>query len=189
MRGRCRSILESYAAHHLISPLSAVAFGTLDELTRLGALQLKRQEKLAAVVKEATTVLDEFTGVRPEVVNTVLRVRVTLGEAKLGAHPRDVAGDAMLARYHGANAPAIGADHGAEDHVIHLADIVNSGLAERQQRGADVARDAILKKDMVRARSARALCPLGVFFPSVHPLVTFARCVVHTGIRVHPRRE
>ena len=109
------------------------------------------------MVKEATTVLDEFTGVRPEVVNTVLRVRVTLGEAKLGAHPRDVAGDAMLARYHGANAPAIGADHGAENHVIHLAAIVNSGLAERQQRGADVARDAILKKDMVRARRARFL--------------------------------
>ena len=69
----------------------------MDELTRLGGLQLKREEKLAAVVKEATTVLDEFTGVRPEVVSTVLRVRHTLGEVKLGAYPRDAAGDVMLA--------------------------------------------------------------------------------------------
>ena len=128
--------------------------GTLDELTRLGGLQLKRQEKLAAVVKEATTVLDEFPGVRPEVINTVLRVRLTLGEAKLGAHPRDVAGDVMLARYHEANAPSIAADHGAEDHAIHLAAIVNSGLGERRLQGADVARDEILKKDLVSGRKA-----------------------------------
>ena len=129
--------------------------GTLDELTRLGGLQLKRQKKLAAVMKEATTVLDEFTGVRPEVINTVLRVRLTLGEAKLGAHPRDVAGDVMLARYHEANAPSIAADHdGTEDHAIHLAAIVNSGLGERRLQGADVARDEILKKDLVSGRKA-----------------------------------
>ena len=123
----------------------------MDELTRLGGLQLKREEKLAAVVKEATTVLDEFTGVRPEVVNTVLRVRHTLGEAKLGAYPRDVAGDVMLARYHEANAPSIAAGHGTEDHAIHLAAIVDSGLGERLKRGVDVARDEILEKDLVSA--------------------------------------
>ena len=123
--------------------------GTMDELTRLGGLQLKREEKLAAVVKEATTVLDEFTGVRPEVVNTVLRVRHTIGEAKVGAYPRDVAGDVMLARYHEANAPSIVAGHGSEDHAIHLAASVNSGLGERRRQGADVAREMILKKDLV----------------------------------------
>jgi len=128
--------------------------GTLDELTRLGGLQLKREEKLAAVVKEATTILDEFTGVRPEVINTVLRVRLTLGKAKLGAHPRDVAGDVMLARYHEANAPSIAAGHGSEDHAIHLAAIVDSGLGERRLRGANVARDEILKKDLVSERKA-----------------------------------
>ena len=121
----------------------------MDELTRLGGLQLKREEKLAAVVKKATTVLDEFTGVRPEVVNTVLRVRLSLGEAKLGAYPRDVAGDVMLARYHESSTPSITAGHGTEDHAIHLAAIVNSGLGERRLRGADVARDDILKKDLV----------------------------------------
>ena len=121
----------------------------MDEITRLGGLQLKRQEKLAVVVKKATTILDEFIGLRPEVVNTVLRVRHTLGEAQLGAHPRDVAGDVMLARYHQANAPSIAAGHGAEDHAIRLAAIVNSGLGERRQRGVHVARDEILKKDLV----------------------------------------
>jgi len=134
----------------LVIHFHAVIVGTLDELTRLGGLQLKRQEKLAVVVKEATTVLDEFTGVRPEVVNTVLRVRHTLGEAKLGAYPRDVAGDVMLARYHEANAPSIAVGHdGTEDHAIHLAAIVDSGLRERRQRGVDVARDEILEKDFV----------------------------------------
>ena len=128
--------------------------GTMDELTRLSGLQLKRQEKLAVVVKEATTVLDEFPGVRPEVVNTVLRVRHTRGEAKLGAQPRDVAGDVMLARYHEANAPSIAAGHGSEDHAIHFAAIVNFGMGERRRRGADVARDEILKKDLVSERKA-----------------------------------
>ena len=128
--------------------------GTMDELTRLGGLQLKREEKLAAVVKEATTVLDEFIGVRPEVVNTVLRVRHTIGEAKVGAYPRDVAGDVMLARYHEASALSIAAGHGTdEDHTIHLAAIVDSGLGERRLRGANVARDEILKKDLVSERN------------------------------------
>ena len=146
-----------HALRDLCSPfllVSTVIVGTLDELTRLGGLQLKREEKLAAVVKEATTILDEFTGVRPEVINTVLRVRLTLGKAKLGAHPRDVAGDVMLARYHEANAPSIAAGHGSEDHAIHLAAIVDSGLGERRLRGANVARDEILKKDLVSERKA-----------------------------------
>ena len=146
-----------HALRDLCSPfllVSTVIVGTIDELTRLGGLQLKRQKKLAAVVKEATTVLDEFTGVRPEVINTVLRVRLTLGEAKLGAQPRDVAGDVMLARYHEANAPSIAAGHGSEDHAIHLAAIVDSGLGERRLRGANVARDEILKKDLVSERKA-----------------------------------
>ena len=147
-----------HALRDLCSPfllVSTVIVGTLDELTRLGGLQLKREEKLAAVVKEATTILDEFTGVRPEVINTVLRVRLTLGKAKLGAQPRDVAGDVMLARYHEANAPSIAAaGHGSEDHAIHLAAIVDSGLGERRLRGANVARDEILKKDLVSERKA-----------------------------------
>ena len=141
--------------------------GTLDELTRLGGLQLKREEKLAAVVKEATTILDEFTGVKPEVVNTVLRVRLTLGKAKLGAQPRDVAGDVMLARYHEANAPpSVAAGHGSEDHAIHLAAIVDSGLGERRRRGADVARDEILNKDMVSGRKKDLVSVLSSRFMS-----------------------
>ena len=123
----------------------------MDELTRLAGLQLKRQEKLSAVVKEATTVLDDFTaGVRPEDVTMVLRVRHTLGEATLGAHPRDVAGDVMLARYQeGSAAPSVVGGHAAENHTIHLASIINFGLGERRRLGADVARDEILKKDLV----------------------------------------
>ena len=148
-----------HALRDLCSPfllVSTVIVGTLDELTRLGGLQLKREEKLAAVVKEATTILDEFTGVRPEVINTVLRVRLTLGKAKLGAHPRDVAGEVMLARYHEASAPSIAAagHDGIENHAIHLAAIVDSGLGERRLRGANVARDEILKKDLVSERKA-----------------------------------
>ena len=124
----------------------------MDELTRLAGLQLKRQEKLSAVVKEATTVLDDFTaGVRPEDVTMVLRVRLTLGEATLGAHPRDVAGDVMLARYYqeGSAPPSVVGGHAAENHTIHLASIINFGLGERMRLGADVARDEILKKDLV----------------------------------------
>ena len=123
----------------------------MDELTRLAGLQLKRQEKLSAVVKEATTVLDDFTGVRPEIVTMVLRVRLTLGEATLGAHPRDVAGDVMLARYYqeGSAAPSVVGGHAAENHAIHLASIINFGLGERRRRGADVARDEILERDLV----------------------------------------
>ena len=123
----------------------------MDELTRLAGLQLKRQEKLSAVVKEATTVLDEFTaGVRPEDVTMVLRVRHTLGEATLRAHPRDVAGDVMLARYQEGNAaPSVVGGLAAENHSIHLASIINFGLGERRRQGADVARDEILERDLV----------------------------------------
>ena len=152
----------------LVTRFHTVIVGTLDELTRLGGLQLKREEKLAAVVKEATTVLDEFTGVRPEVVSTVLRVRHTLGEAKLGAYPRDVAGDVMLARYHQANAPSSTVGHGNEDHAIHLAAIINSGLGERLKRGVGVARGEILEKDLVsELEKHRDAKKLGLLSPHV----------------------
>ena len=80
----------------------------------------------------------------------VLRVRHTLGEATLRAHPRDVAGDVMLARYQEGNAaPSVVGEHAAENHPIHLASIINFGLGERRRRGADVARDEILERDLV----------------------------------------
>ena len=136
--------------------LSAIGLGfqlcnTKDYL-RLSDDHLKKESKLAKVVEKASTELDRFEGVRPEIITMALRLRTMLGGALQGM-AREVAGDVMLLRYVGDATAAVGEGAALDDHnVVALAASVSMSLARREKVGATSVRERVLRNDMVSRR-------------------------------------
>ncbi len=120
----------------------------IKEYLRLAEEQIKQERKLECAVQGASTELDTFAGVTPGEIVLVLRLRNMLGDSlkRLGHR----AADLMLlrfARFSGGGQQ----EEGANDELVAMSTgaMVTASFARREEVGADVVQERILRDNMV----------------------------------------
>ena len=122
----------------------------IKEYLRLAEEQIKQERKLERAVQGASTELDTFAGVTSGEIMLVLRLRNMLGDSlkRLGHR----AADLMLlrfARFNGGGQE----EEGANDELVAMSTgaLVTASFARREEVGADVVQERILRDNMVRS--------------------------------------